>query len=78
LQKHGELESVGVHIIFRNLPIRVASAANVEFHARIVIQKFLQRELIRISDGIIRESYEDSSDVFDILDKAEKEVVCHQ
>jgi replicative DNA helicase len=53
---------------------RVASSANVEFHARIVLQKFLQRELIRISNNVIKESYEDSSDVFDILDHAEKDL----
>jgi replicative DNA helicase len=74
LKKMGELESVGGAYYISMLTNRVASAANVEFHARIVIQKFLQRELIRISDSIIREAYEDSSDVFDILDKAEKEL----
>ncbi len=74
LQKLGELEAVGGAYYISQLTNRVASAANVEFHARIVIQKFLQRELIRISDGIIKESYEDASDVFDILDKAEKEL----
>jgi replicative DNA helicase len=70
----GELENVGGAYYISQLTNRIASAANVEFHARIVIQKFLQRELIRVSDSIIRESYEDSSDVFDILDKAEKEL----
>jgi replicative DNA helicase len=74
LMSLGELEIVGGAYYISQLTSRIASAANVEFHARIVIQKFLMRELIRISDGIIRESYEDSSDVFDILDKAEKEL----
>ncbi|TVQ90871.1 MAG: replicative DNA helicase [Bacteroidetes bacterium] len=74
LQQEGELESVGGAYYISQLTNRIASAANIEFHARIVLQKFLQRELIRISDIIIKESYEDSSDVFDILDKAEKEL----
>jgi replicative DNA helicase len=74
LQKNGDLDSVGGAYYISQLTNRIASAANVEFHARIVLQKFLQRELIRISDIIIRESYEDSTDVFDILDKAEKEL----
>jgi replicative DNA helicase len=74
LQKSGELEAVGGAYYISQLTNRIASAANVEFHARIVLQKFLQRELIRISDIIIKESYEDSTDVFDILDKAEKEL----
>lgn len=74
LKKRGDLEMVGGAYTISMLTNRVASAANVEFHARIVLQKFLQRELIRISSEIIRDSYEDATDVFDILDKAEKEL----
>ncbi len=74
LKKRGDLELVGGAYYISMLTNRVASAANVEYHARIVLEKFLQRELIRISSEIIRESYEDSKDVFDILDKAEKEL----
>lgn len=74
LKKRGELEVVGGAYYISMLTNRVASAANVEYHARIVLQKFLQRELIRISSEIIKDSYEDSKDVFDILDKAEKEL----
>jgi replicative DNA helicase len=74
LKKRGELEMVGGAYYISMLTNRVASAANVEFHARIVLQKYLQRELIRISSEIIKDSYEDTKDVFDILDKAEKEL----
>lgn len=74
LQKSGDLEIVGGAYYISMLTNRVASAANVEFHVRIVLQKFLLRELIRISGNIIKESYEDSSDVFDILDHAEKDL----
>lgn len=51
---------------------RVASAANIEYHARIVAQKHIQRELIRVSTSIIKDAYEDTTDVFDLLDDAEK------
>lgn len=74
LKKRGELELVGGAYYISMLTNRIASGANVEFHARIVIQKFIQRELIRISSEIIKESYEDSTDVFDTLDRAEKEL----
>ncbi len=74
LRKRGELELVGGAYYISMLTNRVASAANVEFHARIILQKHLQRELIRISGEIIRDSYEDAQDVFDILDRAEKEL----
>ncbi len=74
LKKSGQLELVGGAYYISMLTNRVASAANVEFHARIVLQKFLQRELIRISSEIIKDSYDDTKDVFDILDHAEKEL----
>ncbi|MFO7978471.1 MAG: replicative DNA helicase [Bacteroidales bacterium] len=74
LKKRGELDLVGGAYYISMLTNRVASGANVEFHARIVLQKFIQRELIRISSEIIKESYEDSTDVFDTLDRAEKEL----
>ncbi len=71
LRQTGELEIVGGAYYITNLTNRVASAANIEFHSRIILQKFIQRELIRISSDIIKDAYEDSSDVFDLLDKAE-------
>ncbi len=74
LKKKGELDIVGGAYTISMLTNRVASSANVEYHARILLQKHLQRELIRISSEIIKDSYEDSTDVFDILDKAEKEL----
>jgi replicative DNA helicase len=49
----------------------VVSTANIEAHARIILQKFIQRELIRISGEIIGDAYEDSTDVFDLLDESE-------
>lgn len=72
LKKTGELELVGGAYYITQLTNRVASAANVEFHARIISQKYIQRELIRISTETVRDAYEDSSDVFDLLDNAEK------
>ncbi|HKB43141.1 MAG TPA: replicative DNA helicase, partial [Chitinophagaceae bacterium] len=50
------------------------SSANIEAHSRIILQKFIQRELIRISGEIIGDAYEDSTDVFDLLDDAESKL----
>ncbi|WP_158826228.1 replicative DNA helicase [Mucilaginibacter lacusdianchii] len=72
LRKQGELEMVGGAYYITQLTERVASAANIEYHARIVIQKFIQRELIRISTDVITSAYEDTSDVLEMLDRAEK------
>jgi len=71
LRKSNELELVGGPYYLTNLTMNVVSSAHVESHARIVMEKFIQRELIRISGEIISSSYEDSTDVFDLLDKAE-------
>lgn len=69
LKRTGELEIVGGAYYVSALTNRIASSANIEFHARIVSQKYLQRELIRISTETIRNAYEDSTDVFELLDE---------
>jgi len=71
LRKVNELELVGGAYYITRLTMSVVSSAHVEAHARIVMEKFIQRELIRISGNIIGKAYEDSSDVFDLLDEAE-------
>lgn len=72
LKKSGEIEQAGGAYYITQLTNRVASSANVEYHAHIIIQKYIQRELIRISSEIIKDAFEDSLDVFDMLDKAEQ------
>ena len=71
LRKEGRLESVGGDFYLVNLTQKVASSAHIEFHARIIIQKYIQRRLISISSEIIDEAYDETSDVFDLLDSAE-------
>jgi len=66
-----DLEFVGGPYYITKLTNAVVSSANIEAHARIVVQKFIQRELIRISGEIIGDAYEGSTDVFDMLDEAE-------
>ncbi|MES2265851.1 MAG: replicative DNA helicase [Bacteroidota bacterium] len=72
LRQQGELEMIGGAYYITELTNRVASAANIEYHSRIIIQKYIQRELIRISTDVINSAYEDTSDVLEMLDKAEK------
>lgn len=71
LRKDGQLEYVGGSMYVAQLTNRVASTAHIEAHARIIAQKFMQRELISISTEIIHQSYEDNKDVFELLDMAE-------
>jgi len=68
------LDQVGGPYYISKLTNAVVSAANIEAHARIVQEKFIQRELIRISSEIITDAYDDSTDVFDLLDSAEQKL----
>ena len=74
LEKEGHLELVGGPAYIAKLTSRIASAANIEEHARVIAQKYIQRELIRISSEIIKDSFDETSDVFDILDHAEQKL----
>lgn len=74
LKRKEELDIVGGPYFITKLTNSVVSTANIEAHARIVLQKFIQRELIRLSGEIIGDAYEDSTDVFDLLDDAEEKM----
>lgn len=71
LRKSGDLEKVGGGYYLVELSHRVASAANIEYHARIIVQKHIRRELIRISTETIKEAYEEQTDDFDLLEQTE-------
>lgn len=71
LKRKEQLDIVGGAYYVTKLTNSVVSTANIEAHARIILQKFIQRELIRISGEIIGDAYEDSTDVFDLLDDSE-------
>lgn len=66
LKSEGQLELVGGAYYVSSLTNRIASSANIEFHARIVMQHFLKRELIRIGIESIKEAYDEQTDVFDV------------
>lgn len=74
LKSTGELELVGGAYYITQLTNRVASTANIEYHSRIITQKYIQRELIKISSEVIRDAFEDTTDVFDLLDSAEQKL----
>ena len=72
LRSTGELELIGGAAYIMELTSKVNSAANIEFHARIISQAYIKRELIKISSEIQREAFEDTTDVFMLLDKMEQ------
>ncbi len=74
LRKNAKLELAGGDFYLIQLTQKIASSAHIEFHSRIILQKYIQRSLIRISSDIIEESYDETTDVFDLLDKAESKL----
>ncbi|MFK8298660.1 replicative DNA helicase [Capnocytophaga cynodegmi] len=74
LRKNGNLEAVGGEFYLIQLTQRVSSSAHIEFHARIIMQKFIQRRLIQISSEVIEDAYDETKDVFDLLDSAESKL----
>lgn len=74
LRKKGELDIVGGPFYISQLTNRVGSAANVEYYARIISQKHILRELIRISGDILKNAFDETTDVFDLLDRAENDL----
>ena len=74
LRKREQLEEVGGPFYITQLTSRVASAAHIEYHARIIAQKYIQRELIRISSEIQGRAYDETIDVDDLLDFSESQL----
>lgn len=74
LKKQQELEEVGGPLYITQLTSKVASAAHLEFHARIIQQKYIQRELIRVSTDIQKKAFDETMDVDDLLDQAEADL----
>jgi len=74
LRRLNFLEDVGGPYFITQLTNKVASAAHIEFHAKIIAQKYIQRELIRVSSEIQSEAFDDSTDVASLLDKAQQDV----
>lgn len=71
LRKMEKIDEVGGAFYLTQLTSKVASAAHIEYHARIIWQKYLQREIIQIASDLQTRSYDESNDVDDLLDYAE-------
>lgn len=72
LAKHGKLLQAGGDFYLARLSEKVSSSAHIEYHARLIIEKHIQRELIGISSRIIEKAHDQTTDVLDLLDEAEQ------
>jgi len=73
LQNSGELDQVGGRLIITKLTDRISSSANVESHARIILQKYLQRLIIQRCTELIRDAYNDITDPLELVEQFGKE-----
>lgn len=74
LKRLGKLEISGGAYYLTQLTYKVASAAHIEYYARVLLQKYLQREVIHICTETIRNAFEDSIDIFDLIEYATKTI----
>lgn len=74
LRRTEQLELIGGAYALTKITQSVITSAHVITHARVVMQKYIQRELIRIGGEIVSDSFEDKTDVFELLDKAEQDL----
>ncbi len=67
LRKNGKLEMVGGAYAIAELTAKVSSAANIEYHSRVIIEMALKRELIQMASQIHHDAYDDETDVFELM-----------
>ena len=72
LKKRGQLEAAGGVNYLMEITNKVANAANIEYHAHIILQKYIQRQLITVSTMTINDAFADRKDVLEMLDAAEQ------
>ncbi len=71
LRRNGTLEEAGGGYMIAQLTSKVASAAHIDYHARIIAQKYLARELISFSSDVQTKAFDDTQDVDDLMQDAE-------
>jgi len=74
LSKSGQLDEVGGMAYLSQLSTKIGAAAHVDYHTKVLLQKFLQRELISISYGLQKAAFDDTLPVDDLIDTAEEQV----
>jgi replicative DNA helicase len=74
LRKTGKLELIGGAYYIAELTAKVSSAANIEYHARVIMEMSIKRDLIQVASRVHQDAYEDTTDVFELLDKTEQSI----
>jgi replicative DNA helicase len=74
MKKEGSLEDAGGATYIAQLSQKVVSSAHLDYHARIVAQKFIARELISFSSRVAGKAFDETNDVDDLMQEAEGEL----
>lgn len=74
LKKHNQLDEVGGPYYLSQLTMRVAAASHLEYHSKVLTQKFIQRELITTSYGILRDAFDDTIPADELLDASQQKL----
>lgn len=74
LKRKGKLEAVGGAVYVSELTSKVSTSANIEYHSRIVLEKYILRTVITVASDLAKDAYDGESDAFDLLDKAEQKL----
>lgn len=75
LREIGSLETAGGAFYVTELTSKVASAANIEYHARIISEQSIKRGLIRLGSDLLKNSYDQTIDVFELMDFAQIQLI---
>ncbi len=79
LRRVGKIEVIGGVVYLAELTSKLSSAANIEYHARVIMEMAMKRQLIQLASEIHHNAYEDTNDVFEILQKTEDDIAAiHQ
>ena len=74
LRLNKQLDDIGGYVYLSNLTAKIGSASHIEFHSRVIQQKYIQRELIRVSSEIQKAAYGEIEDVEELLNFAESQI----
>src|SRR5690348_286701 len=76
LRKNGKLYLIGSNgpLVIAEMTSKVSSAANISYHAKIIVEYSIKRQIIEIASQMHHDAYEDTNDVFVLLDQLERGV----
>lgn len=70
----GKIELIGGPYYIAELTSKVSSAANIEYHSRVIVEQAMKRAIISIASQIHHDAYEDTTDIFDLIKKTQEDI----